>query len=111
MTYGDIVLSRLEQTCNVLNQIDILFEKKTEDAHVDGNSLKKLELIYRRSKLYEYLLHYTNQQLDLINLRLNVIRSNDSKELRNNLEMYNSFLRELNKEYDIFDEPGVKYIL
>ena len=44
-------------------------------------------------------------------MRQDILGSMSPEELRANLEKYSSYLRELNKEYELFDEPGIKLIL
>lgn len=111
MLYGDMVLYRLEQSYELLNKIDMYYNKKLEDAKVSANKIEELNIFINKGKLYELMLHYRNQEVDLITLRTNVVKSMTPEELRTNLEKYSTYLRELNSEYEIFDEPGVKLII
>ena len=104
MKYGDEVLIRLDQICNLFEVMTAVFEKRIYEARKNDNSLKALEYMHNRGLLINELLTIRYEQLELLGLRKKLSNSKNPDDFKDALYNYSAYIRTLNSKYEIFED-------
>ena len=112
MLYADLLMNRLEQACCVLESVSEFYSIKLEQAEVEGDKEKQMEIMSKKIDVASELVVHRAEILELASSRLDVLSSNNPEDLTKALSKHTALLNELNNKYGVFEnEEGFKLIM